>query len=519
MKALLLTWKANKLEGSMKLCFLAAVFASFFGTAILSFSVPGVGEVYPFRVLLLVTAILYFVWCIRGKDPFWKSSSWLEKWCYILIASTLVYSTISLLWAMDFMFSFRRWFNLCFDLCFFFLLLRLCREKKFLKVTMIVTLAAAAIVALMGFYEVFNGGIFSSENDGTTWFAVFMKYYQHPKTCFTSSNEFSATLVLIGSVVLLGWALRKRKDIPVWQVWVIIFSIPFVWFLLLASAARLCQIAFLIVLVGFMVYMFFRNWKKGMLLLIAVLLVGCVQFAHQYRDIVPPLQKYLAEMKEYREQMAGLSTTPPPASPTAESVVTPPPTEAPTVPKPTLNIDGLNPGLKEEEFLIKDKETGKTSINQSASGGIRLGLLLHAFRCFTDSYGLGCGLGNTEQLALANKVVGNEKTGYFYSIHCFVARIIADCGIFVLIPLCAIAFLLLKKGWRLFVSGMKARSWESIGLSFLYVCCLLAFPLASTASSDAQDLHPMWIYLATIVLFASLDFGRNCPQNELTGNN
>lgn len=500
MKELFLSWKANKLENTMKLCFLATVFASFFGSAILSFSVPGIGELFPFRILLCVTALLYLIWCICGKDPFWKDSSWLEKWCYVFAGIMLIYGTVSLLWAIDFMFSFRKLFNLCFDLCFFFLLLRLCREKKMLKRTILLSVVALAILAIMGVYEIFNGGIFSDKYNVGTWFSLFMEYYQYPLTVSSTCNEYAGTFVFIGAVVLLNWCVNK--ELPKWQMWIIAIAIPFAWFLMLASNARLCQMAFLILTVGFGVYLLFRDRKKFLVLLVALVLMGGVQFAHQYRYIVPPIQQYMAEMEKYNEQMAALPTA-------TQPMVTQPavtqPSEVPTIPKPTLNVGNPKDEPIKDQVFKKNEETGEITLNTEKSGGIRVRLLIHAFQCFKESYGLGCGLGNTEQLAVKYEAVPlGTREGFYSSIHCFVARIVADYGIFALIPLCIIAFLLLKKGWKLFVEGVKGKSWATIGLSFFYVCCLLVFPIVSTASADAQDILPMWIYLAMIVLLSSM---------------
>lgn len=493
MKELITDWQRDKLEGSMKLCFLAAVFTSFFGSAILPVTVPGMGEIFPFRVFLALAAVLYLVWAIREKGCFWKGASTLENWCYLLIAIMLVYSVVSLFRAIDFMFTFRKLFNLCFDLCFFFLLLRLCRDKRMLRYTLYLSLAAASIMAVMGVYEIFNGGIFNSKYDVGTYFSLFMTYYQFPLTVSSTCNEYAGTMLFVGSSVWLFWAAGRKDAIPRWQLWAAALTIPFVWFLELASSARLCQAAFCILLAGVTVWFLCRGRRQIWVPVVAILLIFCVQFANQYRFIVPPIQQYMAQMKEYREQV---NQEPTPVEPTPTEPATP-------VEKPSLNIGDPREDPLEGQFFQINEETGEKELNSTRSGGVRVRLLLHAFDCLKESKGLGVGLGNTEKLAGQRHVAGNEQSGYYEAIHCFLARIAADYGIFVLIPLCVIGFLLLKRTWALFWSGLKTRDRRLVGLAILYFCTLLIFPIVSTASADAQDLLCMWIYLAAVVLFSA----------------
>mgnify|MGYP004670637931 CR=1 FL=1 len=90
-----------------------------------------------------------------------------------------------------------------------------------------------------------------------------------------------------------------------------------------------------------------------------------------------------------------------------------------------------------------------------------------------------------------------------YSIHCFLMRIAADYGIFVLIPLCAIVFLFFKQIGIALAAGWKQKDRQVILYTLLYFAALLIYPIVSTASSDAQDMIPMWIYLGLLVLYAA----------------
>ena len=90
-----------------------------------------------------------------------------------------------------------------------------------------------------------------------------------------------------------------------------------------------------------------------------------------------------------------------------------------------------------------------------------------------------------------------------WSIHCFLARIVADCGIFALIPLCAIAYLLLKNMLRSMAGAIRRKEGALVGRCLLLLAALVNYPIVSTAPSDAQDIVAMWLFLAILVLYTT----------------
>ena len=164
------------------------------------------------------------------------------------------------------------------------------------------------------------------------------------------------------------------------------------------------------------------------------------------------------------------------------------------------------------EIQIPDKDSwvndildsdGTLNPNGLTSGGIRVYMLLHTVDCFLDSKGMGVGLGNTEQLAKKNI---SEETNGVWSIHCFVARLIGDFGIFVLLPLCLISYFLIKKVILIFCFSLKNKNLCGMGWSILFLSVMAVYPFISTASSDAQDILPMWLYLGAVIAFLSDHF-------------
>ena len=169
--------------------------------------------------------------------------------------------------------------------------------------------------------------------------------------------------------------------------------------------------------------------------------------------------------------------------------------------KPSLSLGNPNKSSLGEEFFTQNEETGQQELQLERSGGVRAKLLLHAFTCFRESYGLGVGLGNTETLAARQTVIPAWADNPQNSIHCFLARLTADCGIFALLPLCAVAFLLLKRTFQALLAALRRKDREGCAYGLFFLLCLVIYPIASTASSDAQDSIAMWIYLAAVVLF------------------
>lgn len=481
MRELIDRGKADKLWGGLVICWLATVFTSFIGDALISVTVPLAGALYPFRVLLPITAVLYLVWMIREREPLFKGVPALEKWCYLLSVILVVYGAASLFWAIDFLWTFHKLFNLCFDLCFFLLMLRLCRDKKVFRATLYVCAAALLLLCTAGIYEVFCGGIVNNRYNDYLRFEFFTGVYQPAAVTYFNTNDYISALCMCGAILLLAackhWERLKRAG-----HWAIAGLFAALYFLSAASTARLGIAATLLLLAGFALFLLIRDRRRLWIIAVSLAAVLFVEFACSYIYIVPSVKQYLAELEQHREQIAD------PNSPSASK---PPKLEFTKPDRPSLS----------EEFFEEDAETGEKVLrSENSSGGERVLLIMHAFRCLKDSRGLGVGLGNTEQLAREYKVAMNGKV---YSIHCFIARIIGDYGIFALIPLCVIGLLLLRKVWALLQQGFSLRNAGTVGTGVFYFFALLLYPISSTASSDAQDIIAMWIYLAAVVLFAN----------------
>lgn len=502
-------WRQDKLRCALAICWLVTVAVSFFNAYLFPIEIPGIGTWYAFRAMLPLTAILYVICAVREKRFFWKDSTALEKWCYVFIAVMLLYGAASLPRALDISWTFRKLFNLCFDMCFFFLMLRLCRWKDIRKLTLAVCFIMWIAMMLMGIYEVFNGGIVDPSYNDYKRFFVFNRVFQFPVVFFGNTNDYALLLTFFYAIFLLiAW---REPSIP---QWVTVILTVVTYFLLLATDSRLSILAFFILLVAQILCALLRHQKASRRTAATMLLcVFCIQFCNQYQFIVPPIERYLHQRAEYTQAVKdaeeknrqdaedNVQQGDAPADEQQGGEASGEQQETPVdLEKPELQIgDPRKVPLSEQFFEIND-ETGEEALRSDGSVGVRTHLLLHAWDCFLESHGLGVGLGNTETLAARRSVVPEWANNPQNSIHCFVARIIADYGIFILLPLCAIAFLLLKRIFMSLAAAWRQKDGQAAAEALVFFAVLLTYPIVSTASSDAQDDIPMWIYLSFVVL-------------------
>ena len=496
-------WRQDKLRCALAICWLVTAAVSFFNAYLIPIKVPGIGTWYAFRAMLPLTAVLYVICAVREKRFFWKDSTTLEKWCYVFIAVMVLYGAASLPRALDVSWTFRRLFNLCFDLCFFFLMLRLCRQKGIRKLTLAVCFVMWVVVMLLGVYEVFNGGVVDPAYDDYKRFYVFNGLFQYPIVFSGNTNDYALLLTFFYGIFLL---VRQEYHIPGWAT-VLLTAVTY--FLLESTNGRLCILSFIILLIAQLLCTLLQHRKAARKTAAGMLLcVCCIQFCTQYRYIIPPIQTYVQQKAEYTQAIRE-------AEKKAGQEKEQPEAETP-IEQPKLQLGDPQKESLDEQFFETDAATGEKALREEGSAGVRAHLLLHAWDCFLESHGLGVGLGNTETLAAQRGIVPSWADKPQNSIHCFIARIIADYGIFILLPLCAIAFLLLKRIFMSLSAAWRRKDGQAAAGTLLFFAMLLTYPIVSTASSDAQDDIAMWFYLAMMVLYAvqELETGEHLLTEE-----
>ncbi|MBR4290136.1 MAG: hypothetical protein IKT52_05780 [Oscillospiraceae bacterium] len=466
MKSSVFNWHEDKLKTVLIVSWLLTVFSSFLGIVISFGYLPGIGSMFPFRIFLPVSAVLYLVWIIRRKHNPWKHASYVLRVCYILCVLLVLHGAFSLFHAIDFAFTFRRFFNLCFDLCFFYLALELCKDKCVLLYSIRCSIPALLIQIALGVVEVFSGGVFFECRDNNHDIHFLGKVCHWPHGTLENPNDYAMLLVLALALLLMYWGSRHHEEKCDWIPVVIIAP---VYFLLYAGEARLCLAAFFVLMIGFIVYALTLERKKGWVLALSILLFGLITFGYNHELMTDQTLNAVESIAV-----------------TAEA--------APLEAEQTVML--AVPSMK-DRFFVVDGQTGELHINQRRSDGIRLYLLVHALDCFMQSKGMGVGLGNAEQLAR----ISTENVSGIWNIHCFLARMIADFGIWFLIPLLLIIFELLRMCFKGMYQGFKEKKISDAMRWFLYLSVLIGYPIASTAPAEAQDILVMWLFLAGIIWF------------------
>lgn len=473
-------WKGDKLCVLLAIGWLLTVVASFFGSYLLPIELPGVGTWYAFRTLLPITLILYVFCAVKRRVFFWKDSTPIEKWCYIFIASMLVCCVVSVPRAIDLTFSVRRIMNLALDLVFFFLGLRLCRNNKIRKLTIYTCAVMIAFIMLLGLCEVFFGGIAENQKINLSFFVLFRNFYS-PVVFSGNTNDYNATIIMMLAVIMLDFLPHKGQKNVKGRLFYVILTFSIGYFLVVAGEARLCKIGYDVLLAALFLYVFIVERKFRWVPILILCFVLITQTVTRWHYIYPQGQAFFQELSENGKTDKSFFH------------IFKDPDKSPLI----------------DEFIKVDNATGQEVVNGATSAGARTKLLVYAWRCFWDSKTLGVGLGNTEMLARDNEVIENAK---YWNIHCFLARIIADGGLFALVPLCAIAFLMLRAALQGIIEAIRKKRRSACGYSLWLLASIIIYPVVSTASSDAQDIFPMWLYLAILALHCA--YAHNCLQSE-----
>lgn len=454
-------WKSDKLKTLLDGLWLITVFSAFWGDSILSVTVPVLGELFPFRMLLPITALVFVIWSVAKRQAPWRGNTPVEWVCLVLIGVMLIGGAASLPIAIDRAFTFRRLFNLCFDLCFFFLMLRLCRDKALMDKTMGLSLLGLGMLSVLGVLECLFGPIFYT-GENIQYIYLFGWRVASPMATFSNTNDFVTALVFL-SVALLIWLLGKKQ--PQKKEWRAILVIACVFYYLIQCAsARLLAFAVWLLVLALGLYAWNKNRRRAIALfaLLAVFLGFSLTKTFNLRGVVAD----------------GLS----------------------------LLEAGEHNGLSWQEQFFESGEDG-LQLSAEHSAGVRGRLLVHVGDCLSESYGLGVGLGNTEQLARSRAVA---KDGKIWAIHCFLARIVSDYGVFILLPLLALVFFLMKP---VLVGLKKGKGYR--GNAAVYAAACIGFVLISTASADAQDILPMWMFIAVMVLTCRPYFAKETEECSL----
>ncbi|MBH1942053.1 hypothetical protein I5677_14220 [Mobilitalea sibirica] len=489
-------FKSIKRDNLLHIIFQILIFSSFWGSKCFPITVPGIGELYLFRISLILFVCFYIYYNIKNKHNPFVGRTKIEYAVFSLAIIMILYGFISLFRAIDFVYTFRRLFNLSFNIIFLIVIILFIDSKQKVKFTIINCFVNFILLQLLGVYEIFNGGIFYDYYNNYKRFVLFNKAYQHPLVSFSNTNDFSSMLIFCLPILVLALVLtinktNERKSKIIYSI-ILVFIISLTYFLIKAAGARLIYVSFAILLIGLAFYIVFYNRKLIHTLGTIVLCLFFVIVLENYTTISINIKNYINTVKyeaEIKKINKNTNLSESNTNDTNKDNIN-------EIEKPViLNPPSVVKVPLKDQFFTSDEESGELKLNITASGGVRVALIIFAMDSFIDSKGMGVGLGNTELMA---KEVSAEKFGGLWSIHSFPARIIADMGVFVIIPAVFVIWLIFKEIFNLIRKYRKSNFHITVVIFTLII--ILGFPFVSTSSSDAQDILSMWLSIAAIIL-------------------
>lgn len=480
--------RGSRLETAFLLCWYVTIASAAFGDCLLRIKLPIGGHFFLFRGAILLTCLLYLILLLKGKENPLKGLSRPELWFVGLMACMLAYGLVSVLWSLSIGAWFSKLFTMCQMFALTFIFLKVCRDPKVMRITMALVGITALICAVGGLIECFHGPFFDTPYRNYTY--VFFDKWMYPPT-FTFYNGNGMAVFLLFSLETLYLWMASRWEASTDRInhrllWRLSAGMAFAIFLCCAVGGRLALLAIPIILVGLAGWLFIR-YKKGLLVFVLLFAtLGFIYVGENYGQVRFYAQQAGAQIQQFFEQ-----DEPAPSEET-------PSEETPSVETPP---DSNSWGTL---YTIIPSITGKP-VNESlaASDGVRLTLLKNAMDMLIQSHGLGVGLGNAE---LRMEEYGN--TGSLTNIHCFIMEVMAEFGVFALIPFLLVLFAALKSLLIKFTSAIKARDKVTISNVILLFCTALAYPLLSTANSSSWGISSMWMYLACLLMYCGK------PQNE-----
>lgn len=461
------------------------IFSTFLNQAALSFPVPGIGSIYLFRVMLTVMSFFTIYRFYKKKESVKIGN--MQKCLLALFAIVGVYGVATLFFAKDFAYTASLLINWIIDGVFVVFLICFNNTPKRLKHTFISVMANTLLMILLGVIESFTGAIFFPEMAAGAERVLFFNFGLNDMIyVYNENSNFVATLVIFGVLLSLIYLMCKiavnessnKGNKRYYILCVCLLSLGF--YIGVYTLARLTQLALIGVLIFFALFtiLFTRKIKRIFMMMAIVFGFLLVKLASNYPVVEVKVENaalYVQSIldKTKQEDTAIVST----------DIATEP---AKPVYKEEPQVYPNSVVLSKEDF----------NANSMGSGGIRLNLIKFALKTAVKSHGLGVGMGNTLHLATQDPVL--QRNNVFIT-HCFPIRLIADFGIFALIPMAMYALLLVLNLVKLFIRDFKKSLYHKSFIFFIALAAVI-LPIGITIPSDAQDYWVMWICLSVLAI-------------------
>lgn len=389
---------------------------------------PGIGTIYPFRILLPILAVILF---FRSKKSDWGIDR--HTWLTILPLSAfmLLHGALSILWSADRMTTLKAVMNLGYILLFLLVFFRIAaKNRSVLHNTLLALSANMAAILLFALFECLSGKYLFSAIDAAAYGQVTNPFGFHcPAVCFQNTNNLAFNIVMTTPIML--FAADELLKIGVWKKLLIKTAVILLSaFVILNTDSRLAYFGYPLVL---LVYFFLRLRVKAVKIVIACVALVAVAGAGVF----------------FADKMIG------------------------KIPKPASGTSTVN------SFLLHIHDR---------SARMRATMIVKALRVVRDTYGLGQGAKNSEQLVKSYTDLPQVRITAF---HQFYGELAAEYGV---LPF---AFFVMFQVLSLIMSvRLYRRSSDNRNLA---ICCIagnVGFIVASFFCSSAMFLYIMWIQFA-----------------------
>ena len=472
--------KRFTLDRLLLTCWYLTVFSAPFGDCLLRIALPIGGHFFLFRGMILLTCFVYLLYLLRRRENPLCGLFKPERRSVILAVCMLVYGLVSVLWASSVGAWFSKLFTMCQMFAMTFLFLKLCRDSKVMRNTMWIMGITVLITALGGLAELWHGPYFDTPYRDYSY-VFFDKAFYAPIFTYYNPNGLSVYLLFTLECLVLYMAHNWNTPTSVQNkrlLWAFAAGMCLTLFLSCADAGRLSILSIPVILLGLAVWLLLR-YKKGLLVFAALALtLSFVYVGENYLQVKYQAEQTAIEIRQLFEK---------PGQPTPEQPVPDDPTPPPQEKNPHGTLYTLTPSAKDTAAY--------ESLSQS--DGVRVTLLKDSVQMICESHGLGIGLSNVEP-----RLREMDNTGGLYSVHCFVMEVLAEFGIFALIPLLAVGLSILRALWLEFYAALRARDKKRMAMPLLLFFTAIAYAPLSTANSSSWGIQAMWFYLAMLLLYS-----------------
>lgn len=473
------TAEGGRLEKLLLISWYVTVASAAFTDCLLRFELPIGGHFFLFRGAILFTCLVYLLVLLHRRENPLRGLSRIEL-CFVAAAvCMLAYGVVSAAWSLGLGAWFSRLFTMGQMFALAFLFLKLCRDKTVLRVTLALNGTTIFFCGLGGLVECFHGPFFDTPYRDLGY-VFFGRPMYAPIFTFYNTNGLSIYLLFTLELLFLYMAFNWERNGPARSrrlLYILTACACLTLFLCCAGGGRLAFLSHSIILFSVAAWLAIR-YRKG---LIVFALSAALTFAFIY--VGENFEEIQYGVTQRWEQLTG------PASPPDVPGDTP---AQPSAPEPPQK----NPyGTLQTIVPTVTGNYENDSLQQSDS--VRLALLKNSWEMLVESKGMGIGAGNAEL-----RMADFDNTGGLVNVHCFIMEVLLEFGVFALLPLLVLFFMIFKTLALRLYEAVKARRREPLSDILLLLLTTVTFPLLSTANSGSWGIVAMWLYVALVLLYS-----------------